>query len=150
MLQHEGQLIRGALQPEKEEKHPRVTLYHLTGAQGLETKPGCLRHGSNSTYAATNLAAVHLGFKRIYLLGVDMKWGEKNNKATSHWHDGHKRIDAESTYKNMMKHWATITDPLKEIGVEVWNANPNSALDCFPKCTIERALANKPLPLSNK
>jgi hypothetical protein len=145
MLQHKGQLMRGALNPAKEEQHPDVILWHLTGATGLETNPGCLKHGSNSTYAATNLAAVHLNFKRIYLLGVDMKWGTAGDKSTSHWHDGHKRIDAESGYKNMINNWQTIVAPLKELGVEVWNANPNSALNCFPKCTIDRALANKPL-----
>jgi len=148
MLQHKGQLMRGVLNLQKEEQHPDVILWHLTGATGLETNPGRLKHGANSTYAATNLAAVHLKFKRIYLLGVDMKWGKRGDKSTSHWHDGHKRIDAETGYQSMMKNWLTIVDPLKEIGVEVWNANPDSALECFPKCTIDRALANKPLPLT--
>ena len=148
MLQHNGQLMRGALNPSKEENHPDVQMYKLTGAQGLETNEGQLKHGSNSTYAATNLAAVHLGFKRIYLLGVDMSWGKKGDKSTSHWHDGHKRIDAESGYLNMIKNWKTIVQPLKDMGVEVWNANPESALQCFPKCTIERALANKPLKVN--
>jgi hypothetical protein len=145
MLQHQGQLMRGALTPSKEENNLNVTMFTLSGASGLETEPEKLRHGSNSTYAATNLAAVHLGFKRIYLLGVDMKWGVKGNKKTSHWHDGHQRIDSETTYKNMIKNWETIVDPLKDINVEVWNANPDSALECFPKCTLERALANKPM-----
>lgn len=144
MRAHGGKMIRGALQPHKEVQHNDVELYKLTGAQGLETKPGCLKHGSNSTYAATNLAAVHLGFKRIYLLGVDMKWGEKGNKSTSHWHDGHKRIDPETGYKNMIKNWSTLVDPLKNISVEVWNANPDSALECFPKCSIEQAIINSP------
>lgn len=143
MLQHKGQLVRGVLNPNKEEKHPDVTIYQLSGPTGLETEPGKLKHGSNSTYAATNLAAVHLGFKRIYLLGVDMKWGDQGKK-TSHWHDGHRRVDAESTYKGMMTKWLTIVDPLKELGVEVYNANPDSALECFPKCTIEQALTNTP------
>lgn len=148
MIAHKGQMIRGALAPGREPKHPDLIIYKLSGPQGLDKTPGQLKHGSNSPYAATNLAIAHLGFKRVYLLGVDMKWGEKGNKATTHWHDGHPRIDPESGYQNMIKNWKTMVEPLKEFNAEVWNANPNSGLNCFPKCTIERALANKPLKIA--
>lgn len=140
MLQHTGQLIRGALVPSREEQHPRVLFYQLTGAHGYETRPGMLKHGSNSTYAAINLAAAHFGFKTIYLLGVDMKWGMARDKNTSHWHTGHKRVDPESTYQKMITAYRTIVDPLQQAGVKVYNANPDSALDCFEKITIQEAV----------
>jgi len=109
----------------------------LTGADGLETKPGCLRHGSNSMYAATNLAAVHLGFKKIYLLGADMKWGIVSNPKTSHWHSKlhpHIRNDGEAVYVKMRNNFKTIKQPLIDMGVEVINVNTpeGTALEHFP------------------
>lgn len=137
MLEHRGQLIRGALNPKNEEKHERVQFYRLTGPHGLETEPGCLRHGHNSTYAALNLAVVHLGFKKVYLLGVDMKWGEAGDKKTSHWHDGHRRIDPESTYAKMKAAYDTLPPLLSKAGVQVYNVSPDSALNTFKKVTFE-------------
>lgn len=143
MRAHKGQMIKGDINP-KPLDDPDVIIYRLTRQLGLETKPGCLSHGSNSTYAATNLVTVHFGFRRVYLLGVDMKWGKSGDKTTSHWHNGHRRVDAESSYKTMIKNWETIVAPLRERGVEVWNANPDSALHCFPKCTLDQAINNVP------
>ncbi len=109
----------------------------LTGAIGLETKEGCLRHGSNSVFACTNLLAVHFKFTKIYLLGVDMKFGTPGNVVTSHWHSDsmpHKKIDAECVYRRMLDNWKTIKQPLLDIGVEVINVNTESgtALKEFP------------------
>jgi hypothetical protein len=139
LLKHSGKLCRGVLPTHKGEKHPLVHHYTLTGQSGLETKPQCLRHGSNSTYAALNLASVHLQFKTIYLLGVDMKWQHEGNKKISHWHDGHKRIDPESVFVKMMRSFGSIVKPLQSLGITVYNVNRNSALNVFPKITIEQA-----------
>lgn len=144
MMKHKGQLIRGVLNPERERKQmpQEVIIYHLTGPAGYETKPGKLKHGSNSTYAALNLAAAHFKFEKIYILGLDMKWGKPGDKSQSHWHDGHKggRLDPESGYKKMIQAYDTIKQPLKDAGVEVYNANPDSAVKAFPRITIEEAL----------
>ena len=144
MLKHNGQLMRGALNPKNEKMPPEVFMWHLTRPHGYETKPGCLAHGSNSTYAALNMAAAHLKFKRIYLLGVDMKWGVPKDRSTTHWHDGHKRVDPESTFKKMTSAYVGIAPMLTQAGIEVYNANPDSALNTFPKITIEEALRNDP------
>lgn len=140
MLQHKGQLMRGILPNNKEQKHPDVQYWELTGPHGYETNPGCLRHGSNSTHAVLNMVAAHLGFKKVYLLGVDMKWGAPGNKNTSHWHDGHARIDHEAVYKKMIKSFELIAPELTKAGVEVYNCNPDSALNVFPKIRIEEIL----------
>lgn len=142
MLRHKGQKIKGSLQ-RKKANDPAVIDYNLTGPNGLETAEKSLRHGHNSTYAAINLAAVHLKFKKIYLLGVDMKWGEKRNRNTSHWHDGHKRRDPESVYERMMKAYDTIHQPLKNMGVEVININNDSALKVFPQKTFQEMFGDK-------
>lgn len=142
MLKHKGQLIRGALNPAREEQHPRVQFYKLTGKNGFDRKPGCLKHGSNSTYAALNMLAAHMNFKKIYLLGIDMKWGKRGNRNTSHWHDGHKRIDPESAYKGFATNFACMVQPLQEMGVTVYNINPDSALTAFPKLTFEEVFGD--------
>lgn len=143
MMKHNGQLIRGAINVKRDKMPDEVIQYRLTGKDGLETQKDCLKHGSNSTYAALNLVTVHFGFKKVYLLGVDMKWGEKGKKGTSHWHDGHKRVDPESGYKKMMHSFKTIAKPLKEMGVKVFNANPDSALNVFPKVPLEQAVKDE-------
>lgn len=133
-----GLKYQGALNPTKTPKLPIIDKqWHLTSKDGLETKEGCLRHGSNSAYAAINLAAVHLGFKKIYLLGIDMRWGKYGKKDTSHWHSEslpHKRIDAEIVYRKMKDGYKTIKQPLLDLNVEVFNINSaeTTTLDTFP------------------
>jgi hypothetical protein len=102
-----------------------------TGALGLETDPGGIRHGNNSGYAAINLA-YHFGAKRIVLLGYDMR--VPNGK--THWHDrdnGRDAQDFDHVLRNeMLPCFRYLHDPLKAAGVEVINATPNSALTLWP------------------
>ncbi len=116
--------------------HPQVNALQITGQTGLETEPTGLRHGSNSGYQAINLA-VHLGAKRIILLGYDMRQdGGRNN-----WHDEARPLASPDVYKqSMLPHFDTLVEPLRERGVEVINATPDSALECFPKISLEDAL----------
>lgn len=136
MMKHKGQLIRGVENPANHVLPPRVIKYYLNGPHGFETQPGCLRHGSNSTYAALNLAAAHLGFTTIYLLGLDMHWGKPGDKSTSHWHDGHKRVDPETVYNRMIVNFTSLVEPLKQKGVKVYNASMGSSVKAFPKIPL--------------
>lgn len=118
--------------------HPQVRTLKLTGEQGLELDPTGLRHGSNSGYQAINLA-VNLGAKKIILLGYDMQI--VNGK--SHWHNEPRQpnVDFKLTLaKSMLPHFESLIEPLNTLGVEVFNATPNSALKCFPEITLEEAL----------
>lgn len=109
---------------------------HDTGREGLDISPYAIKHGNNSGYAAMNLA-YHLGAKTIVLLGFDMKI--QGNK--THWHDGYQIKQNGSVYQNnMLPCFDSIVEPLKKFGVEVYNACPTSALNCFQKCSIEHAL----------
>jgi hypothetical protein len=141
ILAHKGKKVKGSL-PSRVIKHPEVEEYILTSPTGLEMTAGKLNHGHNSTYAAINLAT-QMGFKKIYLLGVDMKWGTPKDRSTSHWHNGHKRTDPESVYKKMSKCYETIVEPLKKQGVEVFNLNPDSALEVFPKLNPQQVFGDK-------
>lgn len=105
---------------------------------GLETATDALAHGNNSGCAAINLA-VHLGAKRIILLGYDMG----NDGVTSHFHDGY---PVPSTSPNIYKKqflpaFDIIDHHLKGKDIQILNACPTSKLNTFKKITIEEALA---------
>ena len=70
-----------------------------------------------------------------------MQHGRKDPKSKTkkktHWHDGHKRIDAEGAFKGFIKKWGTIVPQLKELGVELINVNNSTQLKAFPIKTYE-------------
>lgn len=108
-----------------------------TGKNGLETMAYGLRDGGNSGYAAINLA-YHLGAKRIVLLGFDM---QTNGKET-HWHDGYSSTaNTETMARLMLPNFDTLLEPLDKRKVKVYNASQASAITCFPKISLEEALA---------
>lgn len=144
MLQHKGIKVRG-VRKLGETKHPDVHECLLTGERVIETKTNCLKHGRNSTYAALNLLTVHLGFREIYLLGIDMKWGKTGNKKTSHWHSGHKRIDPETAFSGMIRNFKDLKNELDKLSVNVYNVNPDSKLNVFPKKTFEEVFGKEKL-----
>ena len=75
------------------------------------------------------------------MLGYDMKVGVGVDKGRTHWHD-EPRPDgfADVLAQSMLPHFASLAGPLAERGVEVVNCTPDSALECFPKATLEDAL----------
>jgi hypothetical protein len=117
--------------------HPQVKQLSFSGSLGLETNATKLRHGSNSVYAAMNLA-YHFGVSRIVLLGVDMKLGEKGR---THWHNEQRESGFENVLRqSMLPKFQSLVTPLKLAGVEVLNANMDSALECWPKVPLEQIL----------
>lgn len=115
--------------------YPDVTVLKNTGYIGLELDPLGLRTGHNSGYQALNLA-VHMGAKRIVLLGYDMC---ANPNGPSHWFGEHK-IPSPSPYADMRAAFDTLVEPLAEIGVEVINCTRRTALKTFPCMALEEAL----------
>ena len=108
-----------------------------TGKTGLETMSYGLRDGGNSGYAAMNLA-YHLGAKKIVLLGFDMQ----NTPKQTHWHDGYvSTADTSTMERLMLPSFDTIVEPLEKRKIKVYNASPDSKITCFPKISIEEALA---------
>lgn len=113
---------------------PHVKVLRHTGDTGLERMTSGLRTGQNSGYAAINLA-VHLGARRILLLGYNMGPVE----GRTHFYDGHA---IRSPYRMFRDHFSTMTGPLKDAGVEVINCTPRSALTCFPVRDLSDVLAD--------
>ena len=106
-----------------------------TGETGLESDPQGLRTGKNSGYQAINLA-VHLGAERIVLLGYDMQ--AKDGK--HHWFGNHPDNVPPPPYELFMEPFESLVEPLKELKIEIYNATPDSALECFPKVKLEEVV----------
>lgn len=103
-----------------------VLVLKQTGKEGIEFSPDGLRTAINSGGAAINLA-VHLGAKRILLLGYDMG----PDRGRHHFYDTEKS-KGYSAYEVFIKLIGTMAQPLKDAGIEVVNCSVRSALKCFP------------------
>ena len=105
---------------------PGVVVLRNTGHEGLETDPSGVRTGRNSGYQAINVA-VHLGARRVILLGYDMTIGPDGRR---HHYDatGPTRLP----FQMWLHHFETIVAPLAARGVDVVNCSPRTALRVFP------------------
>ena len=82
--------------------------------------------------------AIRWGAKKIVFLGLDMTADNGG-----HWHRDHGpglRNTEERTYQNFRRAFETAAPEIAALGVEVVNASPTSALNCFPKIPLWRAL----------
>lgn len=140
MLAHKGKKYRGRLARRKVIDHPDVLELQLQPQPaGWSDQFGELYHGSNSGFACIQVAA-QLGFTTIYLLGFDMKHegtyvkGKKNCLGTTHWHDGHRRIDPPTAYTMMLRHYNAMAPHVKKRNLNVINVNDpaKTALKVFP------------------
>jgi len=116
-----------------------ITVLENTGHDGLEHDPRGLRTGSNSGYAAVNLA-VHLGARRILLVGYTLG----THGGRSHFFGSHPRGLHESRsehYAAFRRAFETIVAPLGALGVEVVNCTPGSQLDVFAHADLAAMLA---------
>lgn len=120
------------------DKEPFVEKLRNTGETGLELDPSGLRTGRNSGYQAINLA-VHLGASRILLLGYDMSLGPGGK---SHYFGEHPDR-GKPPLTVFRRNFPSIAPPLKQLGIEVLNCSRRSALTCFPKVMLERALPQR-------
>ena len=106
------------------------------GRDGLSDRRTAVKTGRNSGYQVINLA-VHLGVRRILLLGYDMR----AEPGRTHWFGDHPVQTNPTIYaRTMLPGFATLVEPLKALGVEVVNCTPGSALGVFPGVGVEEAL----------
>jgi hypothetical protein len=116
--------------------HPQVKQLKFSGQLGLETDPTMIRHGSNSGYAVINVA-YHLGVKRIVLLGYDMRVVD----GRTHWHNENRPSGYDGVLsQSHLPPYPSLVEPLQSAHVEVLNATPDSALDCFPRVELDSVL----------
>ncbi len=106
-------------------------------APGLSRKPDAVYRGATSGYVALGLATLKRA-KRIVLLGYDYAV----NASKHHYHDAyfwHQAANDQSIDK-WAQQFKSAAAACAEIGIEVINASPLSAIDAFPKMSIEDAL----------
>lgn len=114
-----------------------VLMLRITGNDGYDPTPGTIRTGGNSAYQALHIAA-QAGAKRILLCGVDL-----HARNGSHHHGDHPsrlRNTSDSSFRNMIRRFRSLVDPMRALGVEVLNCSEDSDLDAFRKVPIEEAL----------
>lgn len=121
---------------------PRIKVLRNVGRSGLCAERDGLMNGKNSGYQAINLA-VHLGAKRIVLLGYDMQAPVVCGKLKTHWFGDHPGGTSPGVYREMLPWFDTLVGPLKQHGVDILNATPGSELRTFPRRALEEGLAEE-------
>lgn len=113
-----------------------IQVLQNTGYTGLELKPDGLRTARNSGYAAINLA-VHLGPRRIVLLGYNM-----NGSGPAHFFGNHPAglNQTRALYPGWAKSFDALVRPLAEAGIEIFNCTENSSLEAFPRRRLREVL----------
>jgi hypothetical protein len=122
-------------------------------ALGLSSDPRIVHHGHGSGYTMLNLAYL-MGASRIVLLGYDCKYAPDYNGKNLEVGSGPRHYWKESggEYPSALQHWPTASvkrgvhielvelyrSVAKQGAVEIVNCTPDSAIDCFPRCDIER------------
>lgn len=95
---------------------------------GISLDPLYIHQGGNSGFQALNLA-VHWGAKKIELHGFDMR--RVGNK--QHWFGDHpKELVRDLNFERCIRAFEEAAPQLRELGVEVVNHTPGSAIRCFP------------------
>jgi len=107
-------------------------------AQGLSLDPGFLEtaHGKNSGFQALNLAVL-AGTRTVILLGFD---GRPADDGRSHFHGGHPKPTPPAFFEAMRRAFSAAEREIAAAGVRVLNCSPGSAIDSFPKVSLEAAL----------
>lgn len=104
--------------------------------EGISNMPNAVCWNYNSGAAAISVAA-HTGVKRIVLLGFDMNLGEGEHR---HWHYLYGKKSKPPPYPNHIRCFPAIKHDAKKRGIEIINANPDSAIKEFPRMSVKELL----------
>lgn len=112
---------------------PDINVVKCPSIRGIHTEPNKIAWNRSSGGAAINVA-VHLGAKRIILLGYDMKrtYDRKN------WNPHSQESTNQDPYENQAGTLPHTAEAIKRLtDVEVFNATQGSSLKCFKKVKLE-------------
>lgn len=107
--------------------YPDVRWLQPTGVTGFEHEPGKVRTGRNSGYVAIQVAAQR-GAMRIVLLGYDMR---ASDTGEHHWHAPHPD-GSHPGFDRCLPLFDDLVAPLHQLGIEIVNCSPTTALRAFP------------------
>ncbi|RUW73676.1 hypothetical protein [Mesorhizobium sp. M2A.F.Ca.ET.067.02.1.1] len=123
----------------KEIGDPRVKVIGraVNARHGFATRPDQVALERSSTTGAINLA-IHFGAARIALLGVDAKIGvdgrRHNHGLRWPW------PPSKSCWKDQINEFAMMAPSAAKAGVEIVNANPDSAVTCWPRVPFDQCI----------
>lgn len=96
---------------------------------------GTIGGGGNSGFQALNLA-LQFGARDILLIGFDM-----SDQGGVHWYGRNRWPMANNPDRSSFRRWIAAygraLPTLMALGARVFNGSPHSALDCFPRVTID-------------
>jgi len=122
----------------KEISDPRVKLMHKVPPSELSDRPDTVALARTSTTGAINLA-VHFGASRIVLLGVD---GKIAPDGTRHCHGRTWPWSLKAgCFDQQAAEYRQVAPSASRLGVEIINANPDSAIDVWPRRSFEECLS---------
>lgn len=115
---------------------PEMHFLRNTGHDGIETAPDGIRTcRQNSGGAAVNLA-LHLGAKRIVLLGYDC-----NALSGRHFFGDHPSpINGLQHFPTWRQGFLSMRDPFEALGVMVLNCSRSTSIEAFACVPLEAAL----------
>ena len=102
--------------------------------KAFSTEQDHIATGGNSGFQALNLAVLH-GHKRIILLGFDYK-----NSGKHFFGEHPSPLNKHPDMKRWVQSMNKAAPIIKSLGVEVFNCNPHSAIECFPKKALIEVL----------
>jgi hypothetical protein len=116
----------------------RWKLTHVKAASANGISLQRVHVNGNSGAQAINVAAA-FGATRIVLVGFDMRDAKDGS---AHWFGQHPApLVRTQLYEEWLHKFETIARDAKQLGVEIVNATPGSALDLFPHVDLNEALA---------
>lgn len=106
------------------------------GALGYDPRPWMVKHGHGSACAAAHIA-LHGGARRVILTGCDCRdiGGRLHSFGDHNWQHRH-----TMPFASFLKGWRALAAAMPE-PERIINATPGSAIDCFTKMDLDRALA---------
>ncbi|MEO8101338.1 MAG: hypothetical protein ABI790_02360 [Betaproteobacteria bacterium] len=114
-----------------------INWVEVIDAPGLSTNAARIHSGLHSGYQAIGLAYLW-GASRIILLGYDLQRGAAGE---SHFHGDHAGgLPNLGTMGEWARRMVPLAQDLRRRGVEVVNASRRSAITCFERAPIEKAL----------
>ena len=118
--------------------HPNVVRFRLGCRGGTDlSDANTLPYTRNSPYVAFCLA-LHMGAKRIGLIGIDF--------TDHHFFAITGRHSLAGEINQINNEYAALAHTCRELGVEVFNLSPDSRLTAFPKISPEQFARNSLVP----
>lgn len=121
----------------RDQGHPAVTQMKRGRTEDFSDSWPTLATGKNSGFQAINLAYL-LGFRRVILLGYDMKFGQNGEKHCHPDHPDYNPLDV--TVAEWVRIFNKAAPIMEGLGLLVINATRDTDLDCFLRVQLEEVL----------